>query len=126
MTLLADEAHIEVVCPGMLEVLSVGKGDIKLSIGGDDPAEVEKAKQIIQEMLAKGYGLYVETDTGLRRVKRFNPKRMTYVVKELPEGEAMPAGPAKPGTPRTKSKSVEREIPVAGSRATAIGRTAGG
>jgi len=115
-------AHIEVVCPGMLEVLSVGKGDIKLSVGGSDPAEVEKARKIIEEMLRKGYGIFVEGDNGLTRVKRFNPKRMTYIITEVvdetPEEAASP--PVKPRRTR------EREVPVAGSRAKAIGRTAGG
>lgn len=129
------EAEIEVVCPGMLEVLSVGKGDIKLTIGGDDPEETDKARLIIEEMLRKGYGIFVETDDGLSRVKGFNPKRMTYVIAEVvgpelpaaPERAALPAGPAPakrgPGRPR---KVVDKEVPVAGSRAKAVGRTAGG
>lgn len=104
-------ADIEVVLPGMLEVLSVGKGDIKLTVGGDDPAEIAKAKEVIAEMLRKGYGIFVEEDDGtLKRVKRFNPKRMTYVISEL-----APAG-----------NVVEKNVPLAGSRAKAIGRTAGG
>jgi hypothetical protein len=111
----------------MLEVLSVGKGDIKLTIDSNDPGEVNDARMIIEEMLAKGYGIFVETDNGLKRVKRFNPKRMSYVISELPEGESLPTGPPKPGTkPRKRTKAVEREIPVAGSKAKAIGRTAGG
>lgn len=116
----ATTAQIEVVCPGMLEVLSVGKGDVKLTVGGDDPAEIAKAKRIIEEMLAKGYGIFIETDEGLTRVKRFNPKRMTYVISELAD-EPAGAAPAKRGR-RVKDK----EVAVAGSRATAIGRTAGG
>lgn len=116
----AETAQIEVVCPGMLEVLSVGKGDVKLTVGGDDPNEIAKAKRIIEEMLAKGYGIFVETDKGLTRVKRFNPKRMSYVISELAD-EPAGAAPAKGGR-RVKDK----EVAVAGSRATAIGRTAGG
>lgn len=117
-------ADIEVVCPGMLEILSVGKGDIKLTIDGGNEGEVNDARKIIEEMLAKGYGIFVETDKGLTRVKKFNPKRMTYVISELPEDETLPASAAETGT--RKLKAVEREVPVAGSRAKAIGRTAGG
>lgn len=110
-------AEIEVVCPGMLEVLSVGKGDIKLSIDSDKPDDVENARKIIEEMLSKGYGIFVETDKGLSRVKKFNPKRMTYVISEVVENpEAQPAG----------KRTREREVPVAESKAKAIGRTAGG
>lgn len=114
-------AEVEVVTPGVLEVLSVGKGDIKLTIDGDDPEEVAKGRAVITEMLSKGYGIYVETDNGLRRVKKFNPKRMTYVIAELAEPESEVAG-----APAPKPKVVEREVPVGGSRAKAIGRTAGG
>lgn len=110
----------------MLEVLSVGKGDIKLIIDGNDPDEVDKARKVIEEMIQKGYGLFVETDKGLSRVKRFNPKRMTYVIAEVvdaaADGTDDPAsGPAKP-----RRKTRDRDIPVAGSKAKAIGRTAGG
>ena len=122
---LAGTAEIEVVCPGMLEILSVGKGDIKLTIDGNDEGEVNDARKIIEEMLAKGYGIFVETDKGLSRVKKFNPKRMTYVISELPEGESLPTGPVDLGAAR-KRKAIEREVPVAGSKAKAIGRTAGG
>jgi hypothetical protein len=73
---MVETAEVEVVCPGMLEVLSVGKGDIKLTVGGDDPEEVDKGRKVIEEMLRKGYGIFVETDRGLTRVKKFNPKRM--------------------------------------------------
>jgi hypothetical protein len=127
-------AEIEVVCPGMLSVLSVGKGDLRLTVGGDDPDEIEKGRKVIEEMLRAGYGIFVETDKGLTRVKRFNPKRMTYVITEIvdeppkPMESVAPAEPAKPVHPngRRRHRTTEREVPVAGSRATAIGRTAGG
>jgi hypothetical protein len=73
-------------------------------------------------MLAKGYGLFVETDKGLSRVHRFNPKRMTYVIKEFVDEKADTPPPSKGRKPRTR----DREVPVAGSKAKAIGRTAGG
>lgn len=115
-------AHIEVVCPGMLEVLSVGKGDLKLSLGGG-PEDVENARKIIEEMLRKGYGIFVETDRGLTRVKKFNPKRMTYVISEIVEPEpTKQAAEPKAKVPRVR----DRHVPVAGSKAKAIGRTAGG
>jgi hypothetical protein len=110
-------ADIEVVCPGMLEILSVGKGDIKLTIDGSNEGEVNDARTIIEEMLAKGYGIFVETDKGLTRVKKFNPKRMTYVISEVVENaEEKPLG----------KRTREKHVPVAGTKAKAIGRTAGG
>lgn len=110
-------ASIEVVCPGMLEILSVGKGDIKLTIDGSNEKEVNDARTVIEEMLRKGYGIFVETDKGLTRVKKFNPKRMTYVISEVVENaEEQPAG----------KRTREKQVPVAGSKAKAIGRTSGG
>lgn len=121
------QAEFSVHARGMLEVLSIGKGDLKLTVDSSNPEEREKAKRLITEMLEKGYGIYVETDKGLVRVKRFNPKRMTYVIIDEPpvETAAAAAPPAKAAKPR-KAAGVEREVPVAGSRATAVGRTAGG
>lgn len=118
---MTTTADIEVVCPGMLEVLSVGKGDLKLTIDGT-PEDIEKGKAIIEEMLQKGYTLFVETPKGLTRVKKFNPKHMAYVVAALHED----ADEDEVATTKGKGKVGEREIPVAGSKATAVGRTAGG
>ena len=111
--------EIEVVCPGMLEILSVGKGDIKLTIDPSKPKDVESARTMIEEMLAKGYTIFVENPknkSGLSRVKRFDPKKMVYIISEVVE--PTPTKPAK----RTR----DRQVPVAGSKAKAIGRTAGG
>lgn len=160
-------AEFEVFCPGVLEVLSIGKGDLKLTLDGKNPEDVDRARKLIEEMLAKGYSIFVEGDDGPVRVKRFNPKRMTYIISELVEEEA-PAeaqcpschkrlaapkydlssgawprhrvsrgnsafcpqegqpldAPAVPRDERTRKR--ERHVPVAGSRATAVGRTAGG
>lgn len=111
------DAEVEVICPGMLEVLSVGKGDIKISLDHNNPEDIENARKLIEEMLAKGYGLFVETDKGLSRVRKFNPKRMTYVIMEFVDEPT-----AEQPTPKTRT----RNVPVAGSKAKAIGRTAGG
>ena len=118
---MSGTAEIEVVCPGMLEVLSIGKGDIKLSIDGNNPEDVRNARQLIEEMMHKGYGVFVETDRGLSRVKKFNPARLTYTISEFPDPEIESAKP--PAKRRTK---VTREVPMAGTKAKAIGRTAGG
>ncbi len=120
-----DEFEVEVICPGMLEILSVGRGDIKISLDHNNPEDVENARKLIEELLTKGYGVFVETDKGLSRVRKFNPKRMTYSIMEFVDqiDDAPAPAAAKPGRkPRTR----EREIPVAGSKTKAIGRTAGG
>lgn len=119
----SQQAEIEVVCPGMLQILSVGKGDIKLTLG-PDPDDVDNARKIIEEMLAKGYGIFVETDEGLARVKKFNPKRMSYVISEIVD-DVEPAGAEHAGAKKPR-RTRDKHVPVAGSKAKAIGRTAGG
>lgn len=126
----ARTASIEVVCPGMLDVLSVGKGDVTITVGGDE-AEVAEGRRIIEQMIRAGYGIFVESDKGLRRVKRFNPNRMTYVVSEPVEADALPPASTRPALPAAPAKAPAKrtrdvDVPVAGSRAKAIGRTAGG
>ena len=131
-------ATFGVFCPGVLEILSIGRGDIKLSIDNNDEDRA-KAKDIIEEMLRKGYSIFVETDEGPVRVTRFNPKRMSYTIDvtalpAAPEPKALPPGPTAPGSwasgsrPRSRGGRPKgtREVPVAGSKATAVGRTAGG
>lgn len=121
-------AEFGVFCPGMLDVLSIGHGDVKLTLDTSDPKDVEDARQLIEEMLRKGYSIFVDTDEGPTKVREFNPKRMTYVVADVPgnelaaapEQKPLPPGSSKPGRKRT------REVPVAGSRSTAVGRSAGG
>lgn len=94
----------------VIEVLAVGKGDMKLTFDeGDD----KKAKETITQMLRDGYQIFVETDKGLRRVKRFDVKHRAYVVGDSRDN------------PMTGSKP-ERQVPFAGSRGRAVAATAGG
>lgn len=143
-----QEAQIDVVCPGVLAVLSIGKGDLKLSFDENDEEDTAKARAVIEEMLRKGYSIFVETDVGPARVQRFSPDRAAYIITELAPGNELPSGPPEPkalppgpivaeqagggpaepakkprGRPR---KTQSKEVPLAGSKATAVGRTAGG
>src|SRR5438874_1075704 len=74
------DATFDVFCPGVLEVLSIGKGDLTLHMDGESPEDMERAKSLIEEMLHKGYSIFVETETGHERVTQFNPWKMTYVL----------------------------------------------
>lgn len=126
---MSDVAEFDVFCPGVLDVLSIGKGDMRLQVG-DSAEDRERAKTLIEEMLQKGYSIFVETDKGPVRVKRFNPKRMTYIILDdpepaKPEKATAAKAPTKKAAKKT-AKAVEKEVPVKGSKATAVGRTAGG
>lgn len=96
--------------PGTLDVLNVGKGHLRLTITDGDKAEMDKARQMIEDMLARGYAIFVETKRGPRRVKRFNPKRLEYII-DVPEAGGKPA---------------EHKVAASKSKATAVGRSAGG
>lgn len=123
----ARVAEFTVALQGSLEVLSIGKGDLRITIGGDAD-DTEKARALITEMLEKGYAIFVETDEGLTRVKQFMPKRMTYVISDFGPtgGPELDPAPAEPKTkPKGRAKRT-REVPVGGSKAVAVGRTAGG
>ena len=95
---------------GYLDVLNCNAGHIRVSFDKDDVAEVAKAKTMIQDMMRRGYSILVETDDGTWRVNRFDPTRCEYIVED-----ATPDAPKK-----------TRRLPVRSTRATAVGRTAGG
>ena len=141
-------ARFTVLSPGVLEVLSIGKGDLKIEIG-DSNEDRARAQQMIEEMMRKGYTLFVETSDGLEKVKKFLPGEMVYVVADTPDIVADSAEPAhgedqdktepeangRPASPLRSAKSgyrprsktgPGRKVPVAGSKTTAVGRTAGG
>ena len=135
-------ARFEVRSPGMLEVLSVGKGDLKIAVG-DSNKDRADAQRLIEEMLRKGYTLFVETADGPLKVTRFLPDQMAYVVIDTPDvapadaatrehmqrwadGEESHPGEPEAAEPAPRRQRKPRTVPVAGSRTTAIGRTAGG
>lgn len=111
------DAEFGVFCPGVLDVLSIGRGDLRLQVGDSDE-DREKARALISEMLEKGYAIFVETDEGPERVQQFNAEQMTYLIADGPDPTAE--------KPRRRRKGVMRAVPVAGSKATAVGRTSGG
>jgi len=126
------EAHIDIWPGALIEVLSISKGDLKITVG-PGRADRERAKKLISDMLRAGYAIFVETDKGPVRVQGFEPDHMAYLVLEKEEAGAdeqaaqAPEEAPAPNPRRTrKARSARREIPVAGSKATAVGRTAGG
>lgn len=119
----SPEAIFDVFCPGYLDVLSIGRGDLRLMVGDNDE-DREQAKALIEEMLRKGYSIFVETDDGPVKVHEFNPHRMSYIIQDAPAGTEQSADQPTPIT--AKKTRHRREVPVAGSQATAVGRTAGG
>lgn len=103
---------------GFLDVLSIGRGHLRIDFSRDDPADVEKAKKMIGDMLQRGYTILLETPEGTRKVKKFDPRSDgTYIVDD---------GPGSSEPPKRRRAYKTKRVPMRGAKATAVGRTAGG
>jgi len=93
----------EQTLPG-IDVLNTGYGDFELSFNPDKPDEVQKAKETITDMLKRGYAIFVRQGQETFRVRKFDADRNVYIIGSTPA----------------------EEVPAAETRATAVGRSAGG
>lgn len=109
---------------GEIDILSIGRGHLTVTFTPDDPKSMENAKHMIEDMLKRGASIFVETDKGLTRVKKFNPKRMTYIIDDI--GSTEPTESTGSTERSGKKAASRREIPAADAKATAVGRSAGG
>lgn len=114
----------EDIQPGELIILSVHKGDTKLSFDGKDPEEVAHAKVVLEDMLKRGYLIFIDTGEGegenrLRRVMAFDPEKSEYIIRADKRSKAYRDAAA-------GEKPTEERVPAAKARATAIAPTSGG
>lgn len=98
---------------GHLDILNCGAGHLSFTFKKDDREEVAKAKRVIQDMLRRGYAIFVDQDGELKRVKRFNHDKEEYIIEE--HDAAQPSKPNK-----------RKGVPIRKAKATAIPRTGGG
>jgi len=89
--------------PG-IDVLNTGYGDFEMRFDPNKPEEVEKAKQTITDMLKRGYAIFVRQGKETFRVRKFDADKIVYIIGSTPA----------------------EEVPVAETRAMAVGRSAGG
>ncbi len=101
----------------MLSVLNIQDGDTEFSFNSDDPKEVERAKQCIQDMLKMGYIIFVKVDDKLKRVKRFNARTCQYIIGDKE---------TKSATDSKSNKRNTKAIDARKHRATSVPRSAGG
>lgn len=103
---------------GSVDILNCGAGHLRFSFS-DDPIETERASRVVQDMLKRGYALFVDSGNGkLRKVKTFDPKKLEYIIAD---------GPLYPGTSvMGKSSGGLRSIPAKKVKTTAVGPTSGG
>jgi len=89
--------------PGM-DVLNTGYGDFELRFDPDKPDEVQKAKETITDMLKRGYAIFVRKGEETFRVRKFDADKTAHIIGSTPA----------------------EEVPIAETRAIAVGRSAGG
>lgn len=114
--------------PGCLDVLSCGHGHMTFNFDKDDPLETERASRVVQDMLRRGYALFIEGEGGkLHKVKKFDEKNASYIIAAGGDGSTDHGPESKQTTaPGRKGKAAQTAVPMRTSRATAIAPTAGG
>jgi hypothetical protein len=93
----------EQTLPGV-DVLNTGYGDFELCFDPNKPDEVQKAKETITDMLKRGYAIFLRQGKETFRVRKFDADKNVYIIGSTPA----------------------EEVPIAETKATAVGRSAGG
>jgi hypothetical protein len=145
-------------CGGVLEILNVQGGDVKITFDSGDIADTIRAKRIVTDMLRRGYALVVEVERegvkAYERVQAFDEARGEYIIADFDPslarevdmqdeaadlrkkhdmdaaGEEIGAPPvtaqADDAEPRRGRPTSRTRMPMESTRATAVGRSAGG
>jgi len=109
---------------GMLSVLNCGLGDLEIAFDKDDARQVAKAKRVINDMLKRGYLLFVKHGEEWVQVKSFDPEQEAYMIEEGPLYSDEQPEPEKPKKKRGRPRKTAK--PLRTTRAIAVGPTAGG
>lgn len=132
--------------PG-LDILNTGHGHAEVHFDNNDPIELERGKRIIEDMLRRGYLLFIEGDDGkVVRVESFCAKTGRYIIGDCAlyaGAEPLHSEPEAPNPAQTEERPSTGEftpikrgrgrprktkgaVPMEKVRATAMGRSAGG
>lgn len=131
---------------GTLSILSVGEGDTTLSFDKSNPAECERAKRIIQDMLKRGFSILIKIreedgEPIYKRAKDFDPETCEYIIAgdtliDSDQPEAIAEAPASESSAPMKNHhplKIDRRrgprnvrIKAEKAEAVAVGRVAGG
>jgi len=119
---------------GMVEILNVGEGDVKLSFDPENPAERIRAARIVKDMLRRGYALLVETKPRSNKYARcteFLEDTCEYVIADLDPEVAAKADEKETKTqePETRKRRPGRprkKVDASKVGAVAVAKTAGG
>lgn len=109
---------------GELGILNVGAGDTKLTFDKKKPAEMERAKRAVEDMLKRGYAILVQVGTRkgkplYQRAEGFDSETAEYIIVGAPDD-------VEKETRRKTKKAKPRRIPAAKTKAVAVARSAGG
>lgn len=129
---------------GSLSILNVGAGDIKIEFNTASISETIRAKRIITDMLRRGYALLVEVERdgerAWERVQQFDEKRSEYIIADFDAELAQEVDRQSEAAELRRTHAVEppvadppaptrrgyKRVPMAKTKATAVGRSAGG
>lgn len=116
--------------PG-LDILNTGHGHAEINFNHEDVIELERGKRIIEDMLKRGYLLFIHGDDGkMVKVEKFDRSTGKYIIGDC----ALYAGAEPIGEPEVQSTEEPKKrgrprkgaVPMDQVRATSIGRSAGG
>ena len=108
---------------GTLSVLNVAKGDFEIRFDGAQPAEVEKAGKIVNDLLRRGYAIFIHEGETTKKVLSFDPAQCCYIVPDL--DSILSEAPAK-GKGKAKAAKATKAVPAAQAEAVAVAPVAGG
>lgn len=73
---------------GQVAALNCGAGDIRVTFEKGNVFETERAKGVIQDMLKRGYALFVDEGDGkFVKASRFDPEKEVYIIGNGPLAE---------------------------------------
>lgn len=102
-----------------VEVLNAAEGHLTIQVG-KDPKEHAQAKKVIEDMLKRGYAVFIEVGGTTQRVKEFHPDDEEYIIMDVPEDKPAPS------PKKAKKAAKKRRVSMRKARATGIAPTAGG
>lgn len=119
---------------GSLSTLNVGEGDIEMTFDGTNDTELEKALDMLEDMVKRGYAILVkQVDGSFQRAVSIDRASKSYLIAEprhFSEAQTVKVTDGVVETPLETKPQKGRRGPkrqsVATSEAVSVGRSAGG
>lgn len=111
---------------GFLDVLNVGAGHLTFRFDGKGDEEKAKAKKVINDMLRRGYMIFVLVDGEQKRVQAFDDAHEEYILEEPDDGPPEEVVPDAAASAPKRGRPKGKRVALKQGKATGIGPTAGG